>query len=106
MGEICRDFIDSVGTPETCYVSGLGNWVDTRLVAMVAGYPKGDFALWPEDFETSLANPNAKIFIVKADQTETLAQLQALYPHGFSTLHPSPIEGRDFIVFFIPPTGQ
>jgi hypothetical protein len=105
MGAICRDFIDSVGTPETCYVSGLAFWADTRLVAMVAGYPDKDFALWPDHYEESLANPNAKLFIVKADQTQDLAKLQSLYPNGFATLHTSPIEGRDFIVFFIPPTG-
>lgn len=106
IGTVCREFIDSVGTPETCYVSGLGNWVDTRLVAVVAGYPTKDFALWPDDFDQSLSNPNAKMFIVKADQAETLAKLREMYPEGFGTLHPSPIEGRDFIAFFIPPTSQ
>ncbi len=106
IGEICRNFIDSVGTPETCYVSGLGHWVDTRLVAMVAGYPDKDFALWPDHYEESLANPNAKIFIVKADNSEDLAKLQALYPEGFITMHTSTVQGRDFIVFFIPPSGK
>lgn len=106
IGEICRNFIDSVGTPETCYVSGLGHWVDTRLVAMVAGYPDKDFALWPDHYEDSLSNPNAKIFIVKADNSDDLAKLRALYPEGFITMHPSTVEGRDFIVFFIPPTSQ
>jgi hypothetical protein len=106
IGEICRDFIDSVGTPETCYVSGLGHWVDTRLVAMVAGYPDKDFALWPDHYQDSLSNPNAKIFIVKADNTEDLAKLRALYPEGFITLHTSTVQGRDFIVFFIPPSGN
>ncbi len=100
IGEICKNFIDSVGTPETCYVSGLGNWVDTRLVAMVAGYPTADFALWPDNYEESLINPSAKLFIIKADQVEALAELQALYPqdsaHG---IHPC--GGRDFIAFFI-----
>jgi hypothetical protein len=106
IGEVCRNFIDSVGTPETCYVSGLGHWVDTRLVAMVAGYPDKDFALWPDHYEESLSNPNAKIFIVKADNTEDLAKLRALYPEGFITLHTSTVQGRDFIVFFIPPSSQ
>jgi uncharacterized protein YggT (Ycf19 family) len=104
IGEVCKDFIDSVGTPETCYVSGLAYWVDTRLVAVAAGYPNADFALWPKDFETSLVNPNAKMFIVKADQADTLVQLQQLYPLGFAILHKSPIEGRDFYAFLVPPT--
>jgi hypothetical protein len=104
IGEVCKAFIDSVGTPETCYVSGLGNWVDTRLVAMVAGYPTSDFALWPDNFEESLINPSAKLFIVKADQVEALAKLQALYPQGFITLYTSPVEGRDFIAFFVSPS--
>ena len=103
MGEVCKDFIDSVGTPETCYVSGLAYWADTRLVAVQAGYPDKDFALWPEHYADSLSNPNAKLFIVKADATDDLAKLKQLYPNGFGTLHKSSIEGRDFIAFFVPP---
>ena len=103
IGEVCKDFINSIGTPETCYVSGLGHWVDTRLVAMVAGYPEKDFALWPEDYGNSLAITDAKLFIVKPDQTDALQQLQNMYPHGYSTYHSSTIEGRDFIAFLVPP---
>jgi hypothetical protein len=106
MGDVCRDFINSVGTPETCYVSGLAYWADTRLVAMQAGYPNGDFALWPDHYTDSLSNPNAKLFIVKADATDDLAKLKQLYPNGFGILHKSSVEGRDFIAFFVPPMDQ
>ncbi len=106
MGQVCKDFIDSVGTPETCYVSGLAYWADTRLVAVEAGYPDKDFALWPEHYTDSLSNSNAKMFIVKADATDDLAKLKELYPNGFATLHTSTIEGRDFVAFFVPPVEQ
>ena len=104
IGDVCKSFIDSVGYEDTCYVSGLAYWADTRLVAMAAGYPTRDFALWPKDYETSLADPRAKMFIVRSDQVDDLNKLKQLYPQGFETLHKSPIEGRDFIAFLVPPT--
>lgn len=105
IGEVCKDFIDSVGSPDTCYISGLAYWVDTRLIAMVAGYPTRDYALWPKDFETTLTDSRAKLFIVKADQTQDIKKLHQLYPVGYETLHTFPILGRDFIAYLVPPTN-
>jgi hypothetical protein len=104
MGEVCKDFIDSVGAPDTCYVVGLAYWVDTRLVAMVAGYPTMDYALWPKDIQATTSDSRAKMFIVKADQGDAIALLNQIYPNGFQTLHKSTIPGRDFIAYFVPPT--
>ncbi|MHC1740499.1 MAG: ArnT family glycosyltransferase [Anaerolineaceae bacterium] len=104
MGEVCKDYFDSVGAPDTCYVVGLAYWVDTRLVAIVAGYPTGDYAIWPKDVEATTADPRAKMFIVKADHADALVLLKQIYPKGFGTLHKSPILGRDFVAYFVPPT--
>jgi len=105
MGNVCKDFIDSVGAPDTCYVVGLAYWVDTRLVAMVAGYPTMDYALWPKDIQATTADPRAKMFIVKADHADALVLLTKIYPNGFKTLHKSTIPGRDFYAYFVPPTA-
>jgi hypothetical protein len=104
MGEVCHDFIDSVGAPDTCYVVGVAYWVDTRLVAMVAGYPTMDYAIWPKDVPATKDDPRAKMFILKADQPDAISQVEAIYPNGFATLHSSAIPGRDFIAYFVPPT--
>ena len=104
IGEVCKDYIDSVGASDTCYVVGVAYWVDTRLVAMVAGYPTMDYAIWPKDIQATTSDPRAKMFIVKADQSDALDLLKQIYPSGFGTLHPSPIPGRDFVAYFVPPT--
>jgi 4-amino-4-deoxy-L-arabinose transferase-like glycosyltransferase len=106
IGDVCKDFIDSVGTPDTCYVIGLANWVDTRLVAMVAGYPTMDYALWPKDVQATTADTRAKMFIVKADHADAIALLNQVYPNGFATKHTSSVPGRDFIAYFVPPAGK
>ena len=103
IGEVCKDFIDSVGTPDTCYVVGLAYWVDTRLVAMVAGYPTKDYALWPEDIIKTTSDTRAKMFIIKADHTDAIDLIHKIYPDGYSTLHSSPIPGRNFIAYLVLP---
>ena len=85
---------------------GLGYWVDTRLVAMTSGYPDKDFALWPKDYATVEADPRAKMFIVRPDQTQDLATLHQMFPNGFETYHTASIHDHDFITFFIPPVAQ
>ena len=106
IGDTCKDYIDSVGAPDTCYVVGLAYWVDTRLVAMVAGYPTMDYAIWPKDIGNTLSDSRAKMFIVRADQADQITQLKQIYPTGFETLHKSPVEGRDFIAYLVPPTTK
>jgi len=105
IGDVCKDYIDSVGAPDTCYVVGLAYWVDTRLVAMVAGYPTMDYALWPNDIPATKADPRAKMFIVRADQADEITQLVQLFPNGFETLHHSTVPGRDFIAYLVPPAA-
>ncbi len=105
MGQVCKDFIDSVGTPDTCYVSGLAYWADTRLVAMTTGYPDKDFALWPENYATVKDDPRAKMFLVRANQTQDLETLHQLFPTGFETYHQGNIPDHDFVAFMVPPAN-
>lgn len=106
MGQVCKDFIDSVGSPDTCYVSGLAYWADTRLVAIATGYPDKDFALWPENYATVKDDPRAKMFIVRANQTQDLETLHQMFPAGFETYHHSDQPDHDFISFMVPPAAQ
>ena len=45
IGKVIRGFAESVGTSETAYVVPFPYWVDTRLVGINAGFPKGLCAL-------------------------------------------------------------
>lgn len=106
MGQVCKDFIDSVGDADTCYVSGLAYWADTRLVAMTAGYVDKDFALWPKDYATVQGDPRAKLFIVRANQTQDLETLHQMFPGGYETYHHSDIPDHDFVAFMVPAIVQ
>jgi hypothetical protein len=103
IGTVIRGFADSVGDKDSAYVVPYPYWVDTRLVGINAGYPEKDYALWPEQLETTLPNTGAKLFIVKDEDQQTLDLLHTLYPDGSFSLHTNPIPGKNFWVFFVPP---
>lgn len=101
MGEIARDYMNSIGGPDTVYVVAKAHWVDTRLVAMNAGYIGRDYQIWPKDLGLTLAEPRSKLFFVKADDQEGIQALRSTYPDGIMTLHPAAAPGRDFYTYFV-----
>lgn len=103
IGHVIRAFADSIGNPDTAYVVPYPYWVDTRLVGINAGYPLKDYALWPEDFEKTLEQPGPKLFILKPEDQAALEKLRALYPAGSLYYYDSHREGKDFLIFFVPP---
>ena len=106
IGGLIKQFADTVGSRDTAYVVGYPYWVDTRLVAYNAGFPGKDFAIWPEQYNLTLEQTGAKIFILYSLDTEGLSKLSAMYPMGAASYHKSAVEGRDFYVFFVPPVGM
>ncbi len=105
IGGLIRQFADTVGSRDTAYVVGYPYWVDTRLVAYNAGFPGKDFAIWPEQYDLTLEQTGAKLFILYSLDTEGLSKLAAMYPMGAASYHQSVVEGKDFYVFFVPPEG-
>ncbi len=104
LGQVIHSFATTVGTPDTAYVVPYPYWVDTRLVGINAGYPRKDYALWAQDFPSTLEQPDPKLFLLKPEDQESLAQLEQLYPNGTEkTFHVSEYDGKDFIEFFVPP---
>jgi hypothetical protein len=108
MGEIARDYIDSIGHPDTVWVVAVPHWVDTRLVAFNAGYIGRDFQIWPQDLQYTVEENRAKLFFVKATDSEGMQTLISLYPNGFSQFHNTQIPGREFYTYLVPSaeTGQ
>lgn len=103
IGRVIRGFADSIGRPETAYVVPFPHWVDTRLVGINAGFPDRDYALWPERFSETISEHGAKLFIVKPEDYQSLEMLTDLYEEGKISLHPSPLVGKDFWMFYVPP---
>ncbi len=105
MGKVVKDFTSSFGSVDNVWVVAKAYWVDTRLVAMTAGYVDRDFQVWPDAIVNTFDIPGAKLFIVKADDIEGMTRLREVYPDGYSTYHESPVQDRDFIVYMVPPKG-
>ena len=104
LGEVAELFIDTMGTPETTYVVGYPHWVDSRLVAINAGYAGIDFAILPENIPATTEIPGAKLFFVNINDGENMQRLSETYPHGILSQVDSSVPNKDFITFFVPPT--
>ncbi len=104
IGEVIHGFVALGNTPQRAWVIPYPYWVDTRLVAINAGlFPKiADTALPPQSIAETRSVPPPKLFILKPEDQKSLDMLQHLYPNAIVRLHPSPLEGKDFIVFFVP----
>ena len=103
IGEAIKDFTVIIGSHENAYVVAFPHWVDTRLVGINAGFPTKDFAIWPEDFQKTVEDQGAKLFIVKIDDSDSMTALQNLYPEGILQRHASEVPNKDFYQFFVLP---
>jgi hypothetical protein len=103
MGQVIHNFTDIMGDPNSAYVVAYPHWVDTRLVAINAGYPTKDYAIWPETLNDTLSDPQSKLFLVKLDDNDSIEALRQLYPLGVLEKFISKVAGRDFYMYFVPP---
>ena len=106
MGAVIKQFGQVYGTTDTTWIVPYPYWVDTRLPGVWAGIPNRDFALWPQDFNSTLVVQGTKLIIVNVDDTADMGLLKALYPQGVWSrfISKTKLEGKDFMILFIPPT--
>ncbi len=103
IGQVIRDFSGAQGSLDTAYVIPYPHWVDTRLVGINAGNPGKDYALWSDQIESTLPERRAQLFIYHPSDAETANKLEALYPSGSLYRYSSGLEGKDFMLYFVPP---
>jgi hypothetical protein len=100
MAQVAKDFINAGGSPDDVFVMGYPYWVDTRLVAMEAGYPDRDFQLFVDGLPATQQSPAPKLFMLNPQDEAAKNALQQTYPQGwFETVHAA-VPGKDFLVFF------
>ncbi len=105
IGAVIADFIAQGNLYKNAHVVPYSYWVDTRLVGINAGVPWQDYALWPEDFETTLDITGNQLFILKPEDTDSLELLQMLYPDGHEEIFYSKTSGKNFIIYSIMQNG-
>jgi hypothetical protein len=105
MGAVIKQFGQTYGSTDNTWIVPYPYWVDTRLPGVWAGIPNRDFAIWPENINTTLDVQGPKLIIVNVEDTAAMDQLQTLYPHGVWSRFVSKTkqEGKDFMIFFVPP---
>ena len=106
MGAVIKQFGQTYGTTDNTWIVPYPFWVDTRLPGVWAGIPNRDFALWPQNFNSTLEVQGPKLIIVNVDDTADKDLLKALYPQGVWSrfISKTKLEGKDFMILLIPPT--
>ncbi|HEY9076395.1 MAG TPA: glycosyltransferase family 39 protein [Anaerolineaceae bacterium] len=102
MGQVVRGFIQSVGDRESFYLVGYPYWVDSRLVALNAGIPDRDPAIFTDQLVNTVSNGGTKLFLLNLEDQEDVEQLKFLYPEGSLTRYTSRVETKDFLIFLVP----
>jgi hypothetical protein len=103
MGTVIRDFADTIGSPDSAWVIGFPHWADTRLVAINAGFPEIDYAIFVEELDHTLSDPRSKLFIINPQDNDSIEMLPELYPEGWFDVYNSAVETKNFLMFTVPP---
>jgi len=103
MGNAIRTFSETSGSPETAWLMGYPHWADARLVAINAGNPEREYAMFVDQLESTKEYPQAKLFILHVNDSQALEALPQHYPEGWFQIYKSSVESKDFVMFFVPP---
>jgi 4-amino-4-deoxy-L-arabinose transferase-like glycosyltransferase len=101
MGFVMRDFINKGGSVDQVWIVPFAFWVDTRLPPFEAGVPGRDIAITRENIFETTNLPGAKLFMFTLADSNTMAELQRVYPQGKLTLFKSVLPIHNFYVFRI-----
>ncbi|MFQ5921982.1 MAG: ArnT family glycosyltransferase [Anaerolineales bacterium] len=100
--EVVGNFTTSVGSFEDVYMIAYPHWMDSRLVALLAGRPGLDIVLWPDQIDALIEVNAPQLFMLHHADVEGLDRLQAKFPGGITNRHAAEVEGRDFITYLVP----
>jgi 4-amino-4-deoxy-L-arabinose transferase-like glycosyltransferase len=103
MGKVVRGFTESMGSPTNTWLVAYPYWADSRLVAINSGYPGMDYGIMPENLAQTQANPGAKLFLIYLTDEPAVNTLKGLYPNGWLQTFDSAREGKDFLIYLVPP---
>jgi hypothetical protein len=102
MGQVIKNFTQSIGAEGQAWVVAYPYWVDTRLVGINAGYPTWDTAINPDQIPGTLDTEAPKLFIVNMQDTQALSILKSTYPAGVLSKYASQVHSKDFDIYLVP----
>ena len=101
-GAVIRGFEESVGSAETAHLLGYPYWMDSRLVALIAGHPELDPAIFLEQLDLLVGEERAQLFILNLQDAAGAQRLRELFPEGRLSRYVSATQGRDFLIYLVP----
>jgi hypothetical protein len=101
VGVVVRDFLDSGNTMEQVFVLEYPHWVDSRLVAIAAGYPDIDPFIEREYLFDTLSTHPPLLFLFNKDDRASLEILTLLYPQGILNRYTSETARGDFWIYHV-----
>lgn len=105
-GAVAGGFASSVGFHNNIHMVAYPHWMDSRLVALIAGRPGQDYGLWPEQIDELPDTNSPRLFLLHPDDEENLTRLRRKFPDGSLNRHKSEVQGRDFLIYLIPGQGE
>jgi hypothetical protein len=101
-GDVARKFISSGGDPEAVHVVSYPHWMDTRLVAINSGHAGRDYEILPQALRSLKGIDSPQVVFVNPMDEASLSRLMELFPAGSVYRYDSDVQGKDFLVYFIP----
>ena len=101
MAEVIRNYDTGKSGNSQAYVVGFPHWVDARSVAITMGQPESNLSILPQDLGNTFEPQISKIFLLHLSDTESLGQLQSLYPGGVATTYQSLHPDKNFIIYLV-----
>jgi hypothetical protein len=112
-----RGFVESGGDAANAWIIAWPYWVDTRGVGIELGSPPwNNVILSPEELDAhgkpplGEAGPDTyagrpRFYVLYHQDVQSLTQLYALFPDGWSSLYTAEQPGRSFVLFYVPRTS-
>lgn len=104
--EVVESFTTSIGAFNDVHMIAFPHWMDSRLVALLAGRPGLDIVLWPDQIDALVDVNSPQLFMLHHADAEGLDKLRVKFPGGITTRHAAAVEGRDFITYLVPGGGS
>ncbi len=99
--EVVSSFTTSIGSFDDVHMVSYPHWMDSRLVALLAGRPGLDIVLWPDEIDALVEVDSPQLFLLHNADVNGLERLRAKFPGGITNRHAATVEGRDFITYLV-----
>lgn len=106
IGVLIKDFALSIGRYDDAHFVPYPYWVGDRLVNLYAGLPINHTGLvvWKEEIAAFPFSGRPTLFLLMAQDEESLQALQMKFPDGTWKYFASSFPGKDYIAFLVPGT--